>query len=368
VTNGTYLGNVAIISSGVPNASLKWENTKQANIGLDLGFLQNRIRFTADAYLKRTTNLLFDVAVPGITGYTTVPANYGSLENKGLEFTLNTVNVNTSVKWNSTFTFALNRNKVLSLPGDQDYKPNLYNIARVGQPVGVFFGLKSLGVYASDADNVYNSNAGVVTPYRQGSVNGKVYKGGDVIWEDLNGDGVINDDDLQVIGDPNPAFTGGFQNEVIYKNFTLSALLTYSFGNDVFNEVKRNLDASPYDQNFSTDQLRRWRNQGDITDIPRLVKTDPMLNYAVSSRFVEDGSFIRLQTLALNYRLPVSFLKKIKVNNASIGLTAINLFSFGAYTGYDPEVSSATNALSVGVDRGSFPRARSYNLSLNINL
>jgi TonB-linked SusC/RagA family outer membrane protein len=369
-TNGTYLGNVAIVSNGVPNASLKWETTKQSNIGLDLAFLQDRIRFTADAYLKKTTGLLFDVAVPGTTGYATVPANFGSLQNKGLEFTLSTVNLDREFKWNSTFTLSLNRNKVLALPGNQDYRPNIYNMARVGETAGVFYGLKALGVYAYDTDNVYQRNAttGAVTPYRQGSANGAIYKGGDVIWEDVNGDGIINDADLQVIGDPNPDFTGGFQNEFSYKNFILTTLITYSFGNDVFNEVKRNLDASPYDQNLTTDQLRRWRKQGDVTDVPRLVKTDPMLNYAISNRFVEDGSFIRLQNVALNYRIPAKMLNKFKISNATVGFSVVNLLTFGSYTGYDPEVSSSTNALAVGVDRGSFPRTRTYNLSLNLSL
>ncbi|CAM4355565.1 TonB-linked outer membrane protein, SusC/RagA family [Pedobacter westerhofensis] len=367
---GTYLSNVAIVSNGVPNESLKWETTKQSNIGLDLAFLRDRIRFTADAYLKRTTGLLFDVAVPGTTGYATVPANFGSLENKGLEFTLATTNIDKALKWNSTFTFSLNRNKILSLPGNQDYRPNIYNMARVGQPAGVFYGLKALGIYAYDSDNVYQKNAttGAVTPYRQGSANGAIYKGGDVKWEDVNGDGIINDADLQVIGNPNPDFTGGLQNEFSYGNFTLSALLTYSIGNDVFNEVKRNLDATPYDQNLSTDQLRRWRNQGDVTDVPRLVKTDPMLNYAISSRFVEDGSYIRLQNLALNYRIPRKVLTRLRMNNANVGFSVVNLFTWGSYSGYDPEVSSSTNALAVGVDRGSFPRTRTYNLSLNISL
>lgn len=368
-SSGTYLGNVAVTSNGVPNASLEWETTKQSNIGIDLGFWHDRIRLTGDVYVKQTTGLLFDVSVPGSTGYSTVPGNYGSLQNKGIEITLNTVNLTGKLKWSTTATFAINRNKVLSMPGNQDYRPNAFNIARVGQPVGVFYGLKSLGVYASDKDNVYRKNnaTGEVLPYKQGSVNGATYKGGDVIWDDVNGDGVINDDDLQVIGNPNPKFSGGLQNEFSYKSLTLSALFTYNIGNDVFNEVKRNLDASPYDQNFSTDQLRRWKNQGDVTDVPRLVKTDPMLNYAISSRFVENGSFVRLQNVALNYRFPKGMLQRLKLTNANIGFSVANLFTWSAYTGYDPEVSSSTNALSVGVDRGSFPRSRSYNLSFNVN-
>ncbi|TKB99193.1 SusC/RagA family TonB-linked outer membrane protein [Pedobacter cryophilus] len=369
-SNGTYLGQSAIILNGVPNGSLKWENTQQGNIGLDVSFLKDRVLFTADAYHKKTTDLLFDVTVPESTGVSTVPGNFGSLQNNGLEFTLNTVNIVAPFKWVSTFTLALNKNKILELPGNQDYRPNIYNMARVGQPVGVFYGLKALGIYSRDEDNIFikNETTGEVLPYKQGSANGKVYKGGDVIWEDLNGDGIINDDDLQIIGNPNPDFIGGFQNEVTYKNFSLNALFTYSFGADVFNELKRNLDSSPIDQNFSTDQLRRWRKQGDITDIPILVKTDPMLNNAVSSRFVEDASFIRLQNIALNYKLPVGLVSRLKLTGATIGLSASNLFTWGAYTGYDPEVSSSANSLAAGVDRGSFPRSKSYNFSLNIKL
>ncbi|WP_113661492.1 SusC/RagA family TonB-linked outer membrane protein [Pedobacter nanyangensis] len=370
LNNGSYLGQNAVILSGIPNPSLKWESTQHSNLGLELSFFKNRLSFVGDVYLKKTKDLLFDVTVPGTTGVTTVPGNFGSLQNKGFEATLTSVNIVAPFKWSSTFTFAYNRNKILSLPDGQDYRPNLFNMARVGQPVGVFYGLKKLGVYARDEDNVYkrDENTGVVIPYRQGSANGKVYKGGDMIWQDLNGDGIINDDDLQIIGDPNPDFTGGLFNEFSYKNFSLSFLFTYSFGADVFNELKRSLDSSPIDQNFSTDQLRRWRNQGDVTDIPRLVKTDPMLNYAVSDHFVEDASFIRLQNIALSYRLPKNILSKVRLSGASVGFSVSNLFTLGSYSGYDPEVSSSTNSLAGGVDRGAFPRTRSYNFSLNINL
>ena len=370
INNGSYLGQNAVILSGIPNPSLKWESTQHSNIGLELSFFKNRLTFTGDAYLKKTNDLLFDVTVPGTTGVSTVPGNFGSLQNKGIEATLTSVNVVAPFKWSSTFTFAYNRNKILSLPGGQDYRPNLFNMARVGEPVGVFYGLKKKGVYARDEDNVYrrDENTGVIIPYKQGSANGKIYKGGDMIWEDLNGDGIINDDDLQIIGDPNPDFTGGLINEFSYKAFTFSFLFTYSFGADVFNELKRSLDSSPIDQNFSTDQLRRWRKQGDVTDVPRLVKTDPMLNYAVSDHFVEDASFVRLQNIALSYRLPKSILSKLRLSGASLGISASNLFTFGSYTGYDPEVSSSTNSLAGGVDRGAFPRTRSYNFSLNINL
>ncbi len=365
----TYLGRPAIVQSTLGNPNLKWETTKQLDIGTDLQFLDGRINFTVDYYLKNTSDLLFDVQVPSETGFNSIPFNFGSIRNTGFDFQLDGIIIKKPVTWNSTITFGLNRNKVTELPNNSDYRPNATSLARVGQPVGVFYGYKALGVYARDEDNVYKSdaNGNVTDRFRKGSSTGSVYKGGDVIYEDLNGDGIINDDDLQVIGNPTPKYFGGFQNTFGYKDFTLGVFFNYSIGNDVFNFLRRAQDGYQFDANFSTDQLRRWKKQGDVTDIPRLVKTDPMENYAISSRFVEDGSFIRLQTVSLGYNIPSKFSNKFGVKNASLGLSAQNLITWGSYTGYDPEVSSG-GTLSAGVDNGSFPKSRFYNLSLNIKL
>lgn len=365
---GSYLNNVAIVADGLENKNLKWESTKTFDIGTDLAFLDGRINFTFDYYQKNTSDLLFNVQIPIQTGYGSIPYNFGSLSNKGFDFQLDGVILNAPVKWSSTLTFGLNRNKVTSLPDGQDYRPNAYSLARVGQPVGVFYGLKSLGVYARDEDNVYRTNAnGSVIPYRKGSSGGAVYKGGDVRWDDANGDGVINDDDLQIIGNPTPQFFGGLQNSFAYKGFSLTVFFNYVIGNKIFNNLVRTQDSYAFDANFSTKQLRRWRNQGDVTDVPRLVKSDPLQNYAPSTLFVEDGSFIRLQNLALGYSIPPRFTKVAGIKNANIGISVQNLFTWGKYTGYDPEVSS-NGTLAFGIDNGSFPKSRSYNLSLNIGL
>lgn len=366
----SYLGGVSVVSTTLPNPNLKWETTKQLDIGVDLSFFKNRISLTADYYVKNTSDLLFNVQIPSQIGYTTIPYNFGSLSNKGFDFELSGVLINKKTfGWNSTFTFGLNRNKVTALPDDADYFANTYTLARVGQPVGIFYGYKALGVYARDEDNVYKTNPdGSIVPYRRGSANGQIYKGGSMIYEDVNGDGLINDDDLQVIGDPTPDFFGGLQNTFRYKNFSLSAFVNYVIGADLFNNLKRSVDGNSVTVNYTTDQLRRWRNQGDITDVPQIIAGDPMQNYAVSSRFIEDGSFIRLQSLTLGYNVNKKWISKIGVKNASVGVGAQNLLTFGSYTGYDPEINEGTGAFSLGVDNGAFPKSRYYNFFINIKL
>lgn len=363
---GSYLGQLAIVGDAIPNTDLRWETTKQFDAGTDISLFKGRLNFTADYYTKNSKDLLFNVQIPTQTGYNSVPFNFGSLSNKGLELSLDGVVIDKAFKWSSTVTFGLNRNKVTSLPGNEDYRPTPFSLARVGQPVGVFYGFKALGVYARDEDNVYIDANGNISQVRKGSATGNVYKGGDMIFEDVNHDGIIDINDLQIIGDPTPKAFGGFQNTFSYKRFTLSVFVNAVFGNKIFNQLRRSLDGSQFDLNYSPDQLRRWRQQGDVTDVPKLVRSDPMQDYAVSSFFVEDGSFIRLQNAALGYELPLKTVKHIGLSSASIGFSVQNLLTFGSYTGYDPEVSSGNNPLGFGVDKGSFPKTKSYNLSLNI--
>lgn len=365
---GIYGRHTAIVQQTPENPILKWETTKQVDLGADLDFLKGRFSLSLDFYHKHTTDLLFNVQIPNHTGFRTVPYNYGSLQNRGVDLTLKGAIIKKPFTWNSTLTFGLNRNKVTDLPGEEDYRPNETSLARIGAPVGVFYGLRALGVYSRDEDNVYRVHEnGTVQPYRKGSATGAVYKGGDVIYEDLNGDGVINDDDLQIIGNPTPKFFGGFQNNFSYKSFTLNVFFNYVIGNDIFNLIRRSHDGFEFRSNYSTDQLRRWKNPGDVTDIPRLISADPMENYAISSRFVEDGSFIRLQNLTLNYTIPNNFIKRYGLKGANIGIGGQNLLTWSSYTGYDPEVTTGGD-LSFGVDNGSFPKSRFYNISLNIRL
>ena len=366
VRAGSYLGELSITADAFGNSDLRWETTKQFDLGTDLSFFKGRLNFTADYYTKNSSDLLFNVQIPTQTGYSSVPFNFGSLSNKGLELSLDGVIIDKAFKWSSTVTFGLNRNKVTSLPGNEDYRPTAFSLARVGEAVGVFYGFRALGVHARDEDNVYIDANGQISQYRRGSATGDVYKGGDVIFEDINNDGIIDINDQQIIGNPTPKAFGGFQNTFSYKRFTLNLFVNAVFGNDIFNQLNRSLDGNQFDVNYSTKQLRRWRQQDDITDVPRLVRGDPMRNYSVSNLFVEDGSFIRLQNAALSYNLPSKTIKNVGLSSANIGFSVQNLLTFGSYSGYDPEVSAGNNPLGFGVDNGAFPRTRSYNLSLNI--
>src|SRR5690606_35366030 len=266
----TYDENISIISRSVANPNLKCETTRQFNAGVDLAFLRGRLNVTADYYIKNSDDLLFNVQIPSQAGYANMPYNFGSISNKGFDMQIEGILVNNkSFKWTTNFTFGLNRNKVTQLPDNEDYFATTYSLARVGQPVGIFYGYKALGIYSRDEDNVYKVNGdGSVLPYRKGSATGEIYKGGDVVFEDVNGDGIINDEDLQVIGDPTPDFFGGFQNKFSYKQCTLTAFINYTIGGDLLNQLKRGIDGNQFDVNFTTDQLRRWRNQGDVTDVP----------------------------------------------------------------------------------------------------
>ncbi|WP_304064417.1 SusC/RagA family TonB-linked outer membrane protein [Pedobacter glucosidilyticus] len=363
---GSYLGNLGLVSTNLANGNLKWETTKQFDIGLDLSFLKGRFNVTTDYYIKNSSDLLFNVQIPIQSGYNSIPYNFGSLSNKGFELALDGVIIDKKFKWSSIFTIGINKNTVTELPGNEDYRPNQFSLARVGEAVGVFYGFKALGVYARDEDNVYTTDAnGNVIPYRKGSSSGAIYKAGDVIYEDVNGDGVINLDDLQIIGDPTPKAFGGLQNTFRYKNFTFSFFLNYVIGNDLFNNLVRSLDGSIFDTNYSTNQLRRWRKPGDVTDVPRIIKGDPMETYAISDRFIEDGTFVRLQNTSLAYNLPRNIVNKLKLSSANIGVSVQNLFTWGSYSGYDPEISTGNNPLGYGLDNGSFPRTRSFNLTLN---
>ena len=359
-----YDGSPAVLYSAVPNPNLKWEKTTQYNVGLDLSFFAGRMNITADAYIKKSKDLLFNFPVSYYTGFSTIAMNYGDLDNKGLEFLLETVNLKggkNKLRWNSSFNISFNRSKVGRLPGNEPLELETA-IALQGAPVGLFYGHKALGVYAYTADNVYkyDEQTGEAIPYRKGSAEGNAFRGGDVHWYDADGNGIIDDDDRVVIGDPNPKFIGGFGNTFSWKGFALNILFQWSYGNDVLNEFHRDRDAMKYTRNTSRRVLGAWKKEGDVTDVPMVRYSDPMENYRVSSMWVEDGSYLRLKDLTLSYVLkPKKYIKTLKVS-----FTATNLLTWSNYSGYDPEVNTSTSPFVLGVDNGAYPKARSFNFGI----
>ena len=355
-----YLGYSGASPSVMPNSGLTWETTTQYNAGIDLAFLNNRIVFNADAYLKETDDLLYNVPIPRTTGFSYITQNIGSIENKGLEFLLVTKNLVGDFKWDTNLNISLNRNKVTDLPDElltNGYIQNgQYHILQEGLPIGTFYGWKFEGVYASDEDNVNGITNGAL---------GSVFKGGDPIWNDLNGDNIIDEDDRQVIGDAQPDFFGGIANNFSYKNFSLNVFFQFSYGNDIYSEINHQRNSVVRYNNLSTDALNRWRQQGDVTDFPKPVRDDPMQSDSrIQSRWVEDGSYLKLKNVNLRYRFPDRLIEPFGLSNLDVFVTASNLITWTKYTGFDPDVNSYSGLRS-GVDEGSYPQSRTIMTGLN---
>jgi TonB-linked SusC/RagA family outer membrane protein len=347
----------------MPNQALKWEVTTQYNLGLDLAMFNSRVNFVADFYVKNTSDLLFAVPIPETTGFPFITRNIGDISNKGMEFAINTHNINREFQWSSSFNIGFNRNKVVDLPDEvltNGYiKNGDYHILKEGEPIGTFYGWKFLGVYARDEDNVNG--------VKFGSATGKPFIGGDPIWDDLNNDNVINDDDKQIIGDAQPIFAGGFSNDFSYKNFSLNVFLQFCYGNDIYSHLNNMRNWVFAYNNVSTDALNRWREQGDVTDYPAPVRNDPKRNeyLRVSDRWIEDGSYMRLKNVTFSYTIPKAITSRAGISRLRAYVSGENLLTFTHYTGYDPEVNSYSG-LQVGVDEGAYPQSRTVVFGLNL--
>ncbi len=356
----TYSGAAPTV---MPNEGLRWEVTTQYNLGLDLAMFRSRVNLVADFYIKNTSDLLFAVPIPETTGFGSITRNIGSISNKGIEIAINTHNINRELQWMSSFNVGFNRNRVVDLPDEvltNGFIQNgTYHILMEGQPIGVFYGWKFLGVYSRDEDNVKQ--------VRHGSSTGKIFRGGDPIWEDLNGDGIINDQDKQIIGDAQPLFAGGFSNDFSYKGFGLNVFLQFCYGNDIYSHLNNMRNWVFAYNNVSTDALNRWRKPGDVTNYPAPIRNDPLGNEynRVSSRWVEDGSYMRLKNITLSYTLPKEITNRAGVGRLRAFITGENLLTFTHYTGYDPEVNSYSG-LRIGVDEGAYPQSRTVIFGLNV--
>ncbi len=346
----------------MPNNSLTWETTTQYDAGIDLSFVNNRIVFNADAYLKKTMDLLYDVPIPSTTGFNYITQNIGEIENRGAEFSLFTQNLTGELKWSTNFNISFNRNKVIDLPDElltNGYIQNEdFHVLKEGEPISIFWGWEFNGVYAYDADNA--------NEVRYGSATGHIYEGGDPIFSDLDGNYIIDEDDETIIGNAEPKFFGGITNEFSYKNFSLSFFLQYSYGNDIYSYLNFMRNWVFKYNNASADALKRWRKQGDVTDYPKQIHSDKYKAVShTQTRWVEDGSYLKLKNLTFSYNIPNSLLSKVKINSLKAYVSAQNLITWTHYTGYDPDVDSFSG-LRPGVDWGAYPQSRTFILGLNI--
>jgi len=363
-TLGTnYLDFSGAAPTVMPNPSLTWETTHQYNLGLELGFFKNRILFSTDAYLKKTKDLLYNVPTPGTSGFEYITQNIGSIENRGLEFSLQTRNLEGAFRWSTNVNISLNRNKVTSLPKNLLTNGHIQNgnfhILQEGLPIGVFYGWNFLGVYARDEDNTNKLTNGA---------NGAVFVGGDPIWKDVNNDKIIDQNDREIIGYAEPKYFGGISNDFSYKNFHLNVFFQYAVGNQIYNELNHQRNSIVRYNNLSTDALDRWREQGDQTDFPRLIRDDPKQSDSrIQSRWVEDGSYLKLKNVNLRYSFDSALSKRIGLRKLDAFVTATNLVTWTKYTGFDPDVNSYSG-LRVGLDEGSYPQSRTFTFGLIFGL
>ena len=343
-TDNLYPG-MAIAPYSAANTELTWEKTTQWNAGIDVSMFNSRLTFSLDAYYKKTTDLLLTVSLPdnvnlpgGIT------RNDGEMTNKGMELALSSQNFTGAFKWSTDFNISFNRNKLTKLGLNKVYYyAEMYEtrenaiILKEGLPLGTFFGYISEGVNPET---------------------------GDIVYKDLNDNGVIDPGDRTTIGCAQPDFIYGMTNTFSYKGFSLSVFLQGSQGNDIFNASRIDMEGMIDFRNQSTAVLDRWKRPGMITDIPRVGNVENIHN---STRFVEDGSYLRLKTITLSYDFQPKWLKKISLSKLQAYVTGQNLLTFTNYKGYDPEVNAyGSDAVAQGVDYGTYPQSKAVIFGLNV--
>ncbi len=341
---------------------------QQADLGLEIGLLANRISLEADLYYRKTTDMLLDAPVPRTSGSATVRRNVGSMENKGLEIGINTVNISKpDFSWSTTFQISFNRNKVLSLATSAPIfgvgNPNFTNqtgIIRVGDPVGSFWGLNRLGTW-SDKEA---AEAALFTSYR----GGKPMLPGDIKYLDVNGDTVINDADRMIIGNGNPKAWGSFNNNLKYKNFELIVELQYSIGNDVLNMTKHSGEDRVGIANSYKSVLNAWTPTNQNTPIAAIRDTRAGYVTNVDTRWIEDGSFLRGRNLLIGYTFSNELIEKIKLSRLRIFASVQNFFLATKYTGNDPEVTTYGNAFAQGQTFFDYPKPMLWSFGINVSL
>ena len=352
--------------SNMSNDQLKWETTEQYNVGLDFGVFDNRLKLTADIYLKNTRDLLLSATIPATSGYQTAMLNVGSMRNKGLELTLDAVPVKTrNFNWSMNFNIAFNRNTVTALNDNQyslfsriswnmDYNSQYPYITQVGKSTGLMYGYLYEGTYkAEEFNNGTSLKAGI--PYLK-SISRESLRPGDPKYSDINGDGVIDDNDRTVIGRGQPIHTGGFSNTFDFYGFDLNIFFQWSYGNDVLNANRYVFEAG---RKGDLNQYRSYLNHYDAernpnSDIPRIYAKGV---YEYSGRVVEDGSYLRLKNITLGYTLPKKVLRKMHFDTMRIYLSLDNVCTWTNYSGVDPEVSTRNSVLTPGFDWSAYPRA-----------
>jgi len=334
--------------ASIENLELKWEESEQTNVGIDLSIFNNRLSITADAYIKNTRDLLLNAPLPTSSGFDSAIQNIGEIQNKGLEFAFNSVNIeNDNINWTSGFNISFNRNEVINIVGQELLQGGISggrgeaSLVREGEPLGTLFGYIYGGVDPQTGNAFYIDNEG-------------------------NSTFTPSPEDRNIIGDANPDFYYGFTNTISYKNFDLFIFLQGSQGNDMLNATRIDIEGMVDPKNQSAAVLNRWREPGDQTNIPR-ASFGNSDNSRVSTRFIEDASYLRFKTITLTYNLPQNVLDFLNVSAFKFYATGENIFTITDYSGFDPEVNAFGGSNTVqGIDFGTYPQTRNIIFGLNV--
>ncbi|MFK7981893.1 MAG: SusC/RagA family TonB-linked outer membrane protein, partial [Saprospiraceae bacterium] len=387
----TYNGISGVAPARLGNSAISWESTTSTNIGFNLGILENRFNVVFEWWKKETNDLLASVPLPEESGFGSIRKNVGSVENRGIDLGINgTILEQNGFKWESSFNISFLENEVTRLAGGTPFQSGDYLIEE-GQPIGNIFGFKNLGIYQYDESNAYTPEGVLLTAnfstegdFQDYSLNGQAYSGevkqlknagkvlvgGDIIWEDLNNDFNITVADKQTIGNGLPEFFGGLTNSFSYKGVSLSFLFDFNFGNDLwrrYDELRNDLNSS--NETPGPNRINgAWREQGDVTDFPRLTRV-AQNRERPNSFFVTEGDFIKLRFIRLNYDLPRSLMKRVNgIEKISFNVSLNNLATWTNYIGYNPELGSRGNPLQPGVDNLRYPNSRSVIFGLRVQL
>lgn len=356
-TDGTE--QTALISTTLSNPDIHWETVTQTNIGFDAALFDSRVMLTVDAYLKKTSDMLVKASIPITSGFedtSTTYTNAGKVTNKGIEVSLHTINFKESQAhpgWETSLSYTYNRNKIDDLNSSVPYYINQINNSYVTMlakdyPINVFYGYVTDGIFQNQEEVKEHAVQTGAEP-------------GDIRFRDLNNDGVINEKDRTVIGNPNPAHLFSINNIVSWKGLELSVYLQGVAGNKIFNANNIDLTGMSAAYNQLTDVLGRWHGEGTSTSMPRAVYGDPNGNNRVSDRYVESGSYLRLKNISLSYNLPATWLRALSLSSARLIFSCENVATITGYSGFDPEVGVN------GIDLSNYPISRTFNFGINLN-
>jgi len=360
--NGTGNGYINGASpSYIANPDIKWEASEQTDIGLDLSFMRNVLSFSADYYIKTTKGWLLQVPIPLSVGVAAGTANGGSVRNSGIELALNYQQNFEQFKVNAGINGSFNKNEVTEINNAEQILPGAgistygqVERSTIGRPFSYFYGYETDGIFQNVSEiNAYSIDGRRIQPDAQP---------GDVRFKDLNGDGIIDQADRTMIGNPTPKVTAGFTFGLGFKGFDLNGFFTGAFGNQIFNGTRRHDFSS---SNMQTLHLNRWTGEGSTNEMPRFTWNDANGNYTrISDLYLEDGDYVRLKTLQLGYTLGTELTQKIRLQKVRFYASADNLITLTNYTGFDPEIG-ARGSLDIGIDRGIYPQARTFRFGLS---